>query len=54
MRNLITAELRQKLEDHLLNLDGCIAQLKKRVANANIPLTDTTGKIFPGYVLNSP
>ena len=49
-RNLTAVELRKVLEDKGLNTDGKVAQLKHRAIEADIPITETTGKLIPGYI----
>ena len=50
IRKLTVAELRKKLEDKGLNLVGWVADLRERAQQADIPITESSIKIIPGYV----
>ena len=49
-RNYNKSELKERLEEANLNSDGKVDALRKRAADANIAIKETTGKIIPGYV----
>ena len=38
------------MEEKGLNTDGKVEQLKQRATEANIPISETTGKLIPGYI----
>ena len=49
-RKLNKSELKDVLEEKGLNTDGKVDQLRQRVTNVNIPLTETKGEVIPGYI----
>ena len=50
IRKLTVVELRKKLEDKGLNSAGRAADLRERARQADIPITESSVKVIPGYI----